>query len=44
MFAQVSMGTVDGMFLEAGFGLGKSLVREKASVTTLKAKETRFGK
>lgn len=34
-FAQASMGPVDRVPLEAGFGLGKSLLGEQTAVTTI---------
>lgn len=43
-FAQALMGPVDrvlsdGILLEAGFGLGKSLLGEQTSVTTIEVEE-----
>lgn len=42
------MGTIDGTLLEAGFGLGKSLVREHLSLLSEPRKgtdkETRFSR
>lgn len=33
------MGTVDGVLLEAGFGLVKNLLEEQTSVSTLEVEE-----